>query len=427
MKKIKILLFNLLLIYAYTSNSQCLNIDGDMESFVVTSPSGYSSVRNLTNWFNSHGSPKIIAAGGSIASAITNNIVMVTGKSHQSQGVYTKFNFVNGKTYTLKYDIWRNGNPTAKFNINLANGIPLLPYPIGNTVATPPTISSKQQIAADLWSNIGAWITVTKTFVANNNYSQLWFYPSVNSIDTTGASCLIDNVCVLECTSPIARSEFRCARGTIIKPSKYGPKEVTELCLLDDLFVDGSATSCENKYFIHLSEFDLNSWGNVTILHQGWVNGIAPNNIKITDYLPLGYQLRPGKIYKFSLGVGYPWNATEMYFTIVCCDDQCIDEISHNNDSGGILDNGGGVSNAGKATISIHPNPTKDQVIFDFNNFKNNSTIKLQIFDETGIEMYSSETAKTSYTIDIQSWKSGIYNCKIVQNDTIIFKKLIKK
>ena len=45
----------------------------------------------------------------------------------------------------------------------------------------------------------------------------------------------------------------------------------------------------------------------------------APNNIKITDYLPKGYQLRPNKIYKFSLAVGIPWDIVDIYFKIDCC------------------------------------------------------------------------------------------------------------
>lgn len=106
--------------------------------------------------------------------------------------------------------------------------------------------------------------------------------------------------------------------------SLYGPIDVYVLCLSDKLLVDGSASSCEDGYFVGLSEFDLMTWtdiGNPNPLFSDWISatGQAPNNIKIIDYLPQGYQLRPNKIYKFRLAVGPQWDATDIWFKIDCC------------------------------------------------------------------------------------------------------------
>lgn len=108
----------------------------------------------------------------------------------------------------------------------------------------------------------------------------------------------------------------------IQKDSKYGPGDVAILCLSSDLLVDGSLSSCESGYFVGLSIFDLDSWVDIgTPLYANWVspNGQAPSDIKITEFLPQGYQLRPNKVYKFRLAVGSIWDAVDLFFMIDCC------------------------------------------------------------------------------------------------------------
>ncbi|WAC03830.1 hypothetical protein N7U66_10680 [Lacinutrix neustonica] len=36
-------------------------------------------------------------------------------------------------------------------------------------------------------------------------------------------------------------------------------------------------------------------------------------------FYPLGYHLRPGKIYRFRLAVGSPWHSVDIFFEVSCC------------------------------------------------------------------------------------------------------------
>lgn len=116
--------------------------------------------------------------------------------------------------------------------------------------------------------------------------------------------------------------------------SKYGLIDVHVLCLSDALLVDGSVSTCESRYKIRLSEFNLMPWTDNRILYNDWIAPFtqAPNNIKITDYLPQGYQLRPNKIYKFSLAVGFPWDIVDLWFKIDCCDSTGVISDGRTND-----------------------------------------------------------------------------------------------
>ena len=122
-------------------------------------------------------------------------------------------------------------------------------------------------------------------------------------------------------TNAKASASFVNPDRIIQKNSKYGPGDVAILCLSDDLLVNGSISTCANRYFIGLSEFDLNAWTEITPLHSDWVQPLQspPNNIKITDFLPQGYQLRPNIVYKFRLAVGMPWDSVDLFFMIECC------------------------------------------------------------------------------------------------------------
>ena len=123
------------------------------------------------------------------------------------------------------------------------------------------------------------------------------------------------------CPSATAAASFINPNRTIQMASKYGPIDVSVLCLSNDLLVDGSASTCEDRYFIGLADFNLATWSNNLVLHSDWVHPLtqAPSSINILDFIPQGYQLRPGIVYKFRLAVGNPWDATDIWFMIDCC------------------------------------------------------------------------------------------------------------
>lgn len=181
------------LLLGASASAQCLNVNGNMETF--TAPIANTNVwinSNLTNWNVSHGTP----SPGTVPST---NIWMWSYQNISGtlgEGIYTGFNFVAGETYELCYDVWRDGtsNPASEVHVEITNG---LSPSAGGSFAIPNPVS--QPLATQPWVGTGSWVTIVETFTAAANYSQLWFYPRLDAAPTPWqAACRIDNVCVKE-------------------------------------------------------------------------------------------------------------------------------------------------------------------------------------------------------------------------------------
>ncbi|WP_458627881.1 T9SS type A sorting domain-containing protein [Winogradskyella sp. PC D3.3] len=232
-----------------------------------------------------------------------------------------------------------------------------------------------------------------------------------------------------------AVAKFRYPNTVNQYPSKYGPLDVTELCLVDNLLVDGSLSSCEDRYFVELSEFNPVSWSNTLVLHSAWVTPLtqAPNNINIVDFLPSGYHLRPGKIYKFKLAVGLPWDSTEIFFEVSCCKRDIV-----------VIANPSEVKEAYKYSLtfgddqtaikddeimnfSTFPNPAKEKLTLDFSNFNPNTTKVVSIKNTQGVEVFSKNTTLKTETLSVKQWPTGIYITTVSVDGKTYQKKIIKK
>lgn len=182
------------LAFGLGTSAQCLNINGDMETFtgpIITSPNAASNMwinDNLDNWYVTHGSPTT----GSLSP--TTNMWMWS-YSGAGEGVYTEYNFVAGQTYELCYDLWRDGtsNPTSEFRVQLSNAF--TPY-YGTSSAYPAPVGN-QTLTTQPWTGTGTWVTIVETFTASANYGQLWMHPFLAGAPTPWqAACRIDNICV---------------------------------------------------------------------------------------------------------------------------------------------------------------------------------------------------------------------------------------
>lgn len=228
--------------------------------------------------------------------------------------------------------------------------------------------------------------------------------------------------------------DFRYPNAVVSLPSYYGPQDVTELCLIDNLFVDGTDSCNEDGYYVSIAEFDLDTWTDTVVLHSAWVctGCTAPNNIDIASFLPAGYQLRPNKIYRFKLAVGSPWHSESKFFRIACCEREIIlvddyDEIKlpaeniieeeDNNDEMNEVD----------LDISIYPNPAQDEVIIDLSNVDFSNTVNIDIKDVYGITQYTTKAEEKQLKIDISKWKTGIYICIVTMDEKEISMKIIKE
>ncbi|WMN12237.1 T9SS type A sorting domain-containing protein [Marivirga salinae] len=228
-----------------------------------------------------------------------------------------------------------------------------------------------------------------------------------------------------------AAAEFRYPNQMLELNSMYGPIEVAELCLVDDLLVDGSASCSEDAYFVGLSEFDLMNWTDINVLHSGWVsNGQAPNDIDITDFLPQGYQLRPNKVYKFRLAVGPNWDAVDIFFKVACCQREII---GVDDDVIGIaLDSIRGKADVNpieteELEVDIFPNPAKDYVTFDFSKEEILNNVAVNISNFSGKEVFNARSKEEQLKVDITEWEKGIYICEITLNGKKSIKRIVKE
>ncbi len=211
-----------------------------------------------------------------------------------------------------------------------------------------------------------------------------------------------------------AVASFRYPYQVVQVPSYYGPLSVTELCLEDDLLVNGSLSSCETGYFVGLAEFDPLTWSDVNVLHSGWVYPLtqAPNNINIVDFLPTGYHLRPGKIYRFKLAVGSPWDSVNIFFKVSCCHRKIVvvanpDPIKEKKSfiaqkepkKQGIKE---------VVSVRISPNPVKDILHIATNKQK---IVAYQVVDIKGKVIFSKKLDKkdTLKSIAVDKLEQGVY------------------
>ncbi|MGG8494953.1 hypothetical protein ACQY1Q_00935 [Tenacibaculum sp. TC6] len=243
----------------------------------------------------------------------------------ESASVYNNFEFKKGTEYCIEieFELSKQGNSNFtdhKFNIRAANHL----VPNSNGPTQLPSILNTELIHEELYRNnrfnlsrpnLASINTLKINYTPTSDFKQIWFYVTTSSNGPT-ARFTVRNVDI--------REQGAKAQAKFVNPKrveKINNTDVSVLCLDTDLLVDGTDSQCEDRYFVGLSEFNVFTWSDIKVLHSDWVKPLSqvPNNIKITDFLPQGYQLRPNKIYKFRLAVGIPWSSVDIFFKVDCC------------------------------------------------------------------------------------------------------------
>ncbi|MFD0863236.1 T9SS type A sorting domain-containing protein [Sungkyunkwania multivorans] len=223
--------------------------------------------------------------------------------------------------------------------------------------------------------------------------------------------------------------EFRFPNQVSQLPSLYGPQDVTELCLVDRLWVDGTPSCNEDGYFVEITEFNLMTWTDTLVLYSGWVctGCTAPNNIDIASFLPAGYQLRPNRIYKFKLAVGSPWDSTHKFFQISCCRRQIVELEEEAVEIALPRERGEAVIANEELAIKVFPNPAKDVLTIDLSKEDMVGEAEISIKNFTGRQLYAAKTKEQRQQINISKWIKGIYLCTVKVNDVEQTFKIVKE
>ncbi|MEQ8908035.1 MAG: hypothetical protein RIC95_02495 [Vicingaceae bacterium] len=217
-KIINLFCFGLAILLTIQVSAQCENVNGNFESFtgpVNNNTSNSAMVTwindSLDNWFVSHGAPVTLTTPTTYMSFFA--------QGPYSEGVYTNYSFVAGKTYELTYKLWMIDTTwqNAEFRVELSNG--LTPDYSGVLNPSRPSSAGNQSLTIQPWKSTGLWhnvngglyVVVKKSFTASQNYSQLWFHP-VNFEVTTNSSShseyIMDDVCIKTADSPCDVLEY---------------------------------------------------------------------------------------------------------------------------------------------------------------------------------------------------------------------------
>ncbi|AXG69104.1 hypothetical protein KORDIASMS9_01323 [Kordia sp. SMS9] len=82
----------------------------------------------------------------------------------------------------------------------------------------------------------------------------------------------------------------------------------------------------------------------------------------------------------------------------------------------------------GDIRLKLSPNPGKSNVEINVENYEEFKTINVQITDIRGISYYKSQIKNGVHNVNIQTWNTGIYFCKITTDDNkTTVKQLIKE
>lgn len=76
--------------------------------------------------------------------------------------------------------------------------------------------------------------------------------------------------------------------------------------------------------------------------------------------------------------------------------------------------------------LTIYPNPGTEKVTIEFHNEMKNGSVDLVITDLAGNKILEQKMTSRHAQIDINDWASGLYFCKIIDEDLILTQKIVK-
>lgn len=176
-------------------------------------------------------------------------------------------------------------------------------------------------------SGTSNWTLISGTFVPNQADVANGFNKLEIRIKGEGGSShdmYVDDVSMTK--RPASKASFVFSNPNQTQktyPSYYGPMAVTEICETPPktcVTINGSASVNEDRYYIHITEFDLMSWTDVgTPLWDNWVcvGCTVPSFKNLCDLTNLtGSTFLPGKLYKVALSVGPDWDTDIKFIKI---------------------------------------------------------------------------------------------------------------
>jgi len=418
-------------------------------------------IKDDPKWKISHGSPRYVAYA---TSGLYNNVELATNypnQTRQAEGIFTSFTFKKCYKYRIEIRL-RASHDMPDIEVYAANGLTEKINEKCNT-AVPPTVSDKKLIGWDHAScNSIPYQMCTSYFPSQNSYwspdkeySQLWITPSL-TLDTT--SFFISKIIIYEewaqYAPPSAPQNLRqtYATGTTISiawdrsTAANGIKIARYNVYGNGIFwMSLTGTSCTihglkqcTKYTVGVEAVD--ECGNVSsrtsIIGETTedlpLDTILQNTINLSSYpnknciiqaknsitLMPGFSVKANDAQEYfhariSSGCGdillsaSPPDAENLYFA---------EDTTENSLS--IL------PSPAEKELLIYPNPTDATITIEYLHFTGNE--KMFLYDITGKPILHYKLLGIISHIDVSFFSSGIYFIKVITQDNVFVKKLIK-
>jgi len=339
MKKIIILIIYASLFFQGNTSFAQLNEDFENAPCLGNGAFAGSNTSSCTtfipNWIANSLSPSI-----NLDNTLNTNYAWMWSYSGRGESISIPFNFVQGQSYTVSFnlrtDLMNNNSATAA----LQNGQVYLVAtnnpggPTGNPGGN--TIWNQSIGGGNYYQN---WQAITTTFTPTANRSQLWIYPfwGVQNNNGNQVEMSIDNV-VITCRAPqnTVNFHFEHEDGT----------EDTVFNICEDVYLDGSLTLNTGSYFMDIWRVNTDntlSWLSAKGVN-GWTNG-QPNLVNVTQTFendvenPVTFQA--GVTYEVKLAVSHPscgWTSLTHRFTYVEASISSLFDIDGYNCHDGVYD-----------------------------------------------------------------------------------------
>jgi hypothetical protein len=156
----------------------------------------------------------------------------------------------------------------------------------------------------------------------NGGFNPPAYIRQVGNFDNTDADIEIigfgySNVAVMNCdncTTSVADAEFIAPDHTFTETGYQGwTVDVSHFCDNSNIKIDVSGTTCEDRYFIEISEFNLGTWTVITTVYPTtWTIENAPDEIDLSAL----YNFQQNKLYMVTFGVGPDWSTEQLWLRI---------------------------------------------------------------------------------------------------------------
>lgn len=230
-----------------------------------------------------------------------------------------------------------------------------------------------------------------------------------------------------DCVTGIANAEAEFTgqkfNSTVATP--FGPTPYSHFCGMSKVNLDGSASTCEEGYYLSIAQWAPSSWTSLNSLYSGWVctNCTVPHDIHIADYLPSGYVAPNGAYYLVTLAVGSPWHATHKLFRVQRCILDERKEVRKWAASG----EANYLEGADFIGFKISPNPSSGPFRVQLD-YPEDMEVLVEVSDLLGKKVYSeSHLGKGELRLDLSTQSKGVYLISATSKSGKISKKIILK